>query len=156
VEEKVDQTSVPMAGLVIPSVESELQLEAKAALTTLSPDQIAAVLAVFTHAMQTKPIANKIGYLRSLVNACLNGTLSPPKSAASSTIETAADRVAKSKRQREEQLERGKISNAEYFAMMKARFGDKFKFTEVPVFNQATTMVGTSPMEKNDGSVEVF
>jgi hypothetical protein len=156
VDEKIDQTPVPIADVIIPAVDPELQLEAKAALTPLSPDQIAAVLAIFTHAVQTKPIANKIGYLRSLVNACLNGTLSPPKSTGSSIIETAADRVAKSKRQREEQLERGKISNAEYFAMMKARFGDKFKFTEVPVFNQATTRVSNSPLEKEDGHVEVF
>jgi len=78
--------------------EEKQQAVAKKSLSQLSQSQQVAVMAVLVIAVQTSTVKNKVGYLRSLVNAELNGTFTPAEPTAIPI--TAAQRLSK-ERQRE-------------------------------------------------------
>lgn len=110
----------------IPGIESGQQLGARKILAQITPEQAALVLIAFKTAIKKQQINNKVGYLRSIVNAVINGTFTEPDRAQLEAMQTAADRVAKSRQRLEEEKKRGRIiNNKDYFAMMQAQYGEK-------------------------------
>lgn len=124
--EKIEPNTPAKAGHeTIPGIEPQLQSTAKKILDKITTAQAALVLVTFSSVLKTKQINNKIGYLHALVNAVINGTFTEPDRSQLEAMQTAADRVARSQQRLEEEKKRGKISNDDYFSMLRAQYGEK-------------------------------
>ena len=94
---------------------------AKKILTSITEDQQVAVLAVMMVAIKSSTVKNKLGYLRAIVNSVLSGTFTPvTKSAAPPS---AKDRLILERKRKEEEEQRHKISNADFFKEISDKFG---------------------------------
>lgn len=109
----------------IPGIEPQLQPAAKNILDKITKAQAALVLVTFSLSLKTKQINNKFGYLHALVNAVINGTFTEPDRSQLEVTQTAADRVARSQQRLEEEKKRGRMSNDDYFSMLRAQYGEK-------------------------------
>lgn len=98
---------------------------ARKALSSLTEDQAAAVMAVFTAAMSGRHVSNPVGYLIQLTRSAKGGTLSVAQGR--QQLKPLAERIANERRKAKETSERGKLSNAQWFEMMKKQFGDRFQ-----------------------------
>lgn len=99
------------------------QSQRKAAVNVLSgltADQVMAILAVFSSALTKQKIGNPVGYLVGLKKAVLNDTLT---AATAHQSLTSADRIAKEKKRREDDLQRHKVSNDAWAQSMIAKLG---------------------------------
>ena len=102
--------------------EEQQQSIAKKILTSITEDQQVAVLAVMMVAIKTSTVKNKLGYLRAIVNSVLSGTFTPVTKS-SAPPQSAKDRLILERKRKEEEEQRHKISNADFFKEISDKFG---------------------------------
>ena len=119
VNDEIIESNLPES---IPNIEPALQSVAQKHLSELTKTQTALVLTVFTNAIKTKSINNRIGYFIGLCKASKNGTLTDLKPSQHQTIESLTDRLTKERERTIEAANRGKMSNEDFFEMLKRKF----------------------------------
>ncbi len=87
-------------------------------LAVLTLIEAKAVLAILSRAIVLNKVQNPVGYAVQLVKASQNGTLTPVTTNHQPTL---AERLAKQEADRKREAERGKITNEQWVAMMRAR-----------------------------------
>ncbi len=87
-------------------------------LAALTLVEAKSVLAILSRAIVLGTVKNPVGYAIGLVRACKDGTLTPIKANHQPTL---SERLAKQEEDRKKEAERGKITNEQWVAMMRAR-----------------------------------
>ena len=87
-------------------------------LAALTLVEAKSVLAILSRAIVLGKVQNPVGYAIGLVRACKDGTLTPIKANHQPTL---SERLAKQEEDRKREAERGKITNEQWVAMMRAR-----------------------------------
>ncbi|TXL04553.1 hypothetical protein BMR08_16560 [Methylococcaceae bacterium CS2] len=94
-------------------------------LSTITKDQQITVMAVMMIAIKGTTISNKVGYLRSLVNAVHNGTFTPNEQKAQHSPITTEGLLRQERKRKQAEDSRHKVNNKDFFANLKVQYGKK-------------------------------
>lgn len=111
----------------VPGIDTRHQKVARKALERLTKEEADSVVTALTLALSKGTVSNPVGYLLQLVKASKAGTFSHVQATGAAPAPTLEARIAKEREKEREAATRGKMSNAEWFRMMNAKFGDRIK-----------------------------